>query len=478
MKQILKNEIEDINRQVHTDIKLVSKDCSERAHNISKYIDRKMLDAIMGKNDTIEKIKKYIDQIIDQVKINILSQNEQNKLFDQRLKGVEAHVEKSKNDNFGYMTDVEKRFENKMKFLKTFFEVNIQKHDIFLDNTIKNIALTMDKNINFLFDQIIETRLKENEVYEKMDISNNNKFKSIINDLEKICERIYQYENLLNVFDKQNELLKKNIGESLANLKSRFDVHSVHEKILYIVENNAIQEQITYLKNKFENSNADLIQNLSKMNQGSQKSISSIFLKLEKHEKMINYSDKLNNDYFARNNKRNDENEVKLLMLEIMNNIENQSLIDSLKNSKKKEFDLNKILENHSEKISKLSNETTINKRTMETIDEKINNISKILNSSGSNLTKAMDDIIKIQKEAKELEIRDTVSKLMDTMLINIENEIANKKIDDINKYNLQQMTTNIIIKRFNRYKYYRYHKYKRFNRINKKKGIRYSRQS
>ena len=303
----LKNEIEDINRQVHTDIKLVSKDCSERAHNISKYIDRKMLDAIMGKNDSLEKIKKYIDQIIAQVKINISSQNEQNKLFDQRLKSVEVHVEKSKNDNYGYMVDVEKRFDNKMKFLKAFFEVNTQKHDIFLDNTIKNVALTMDKNINFLLDQIIETRLKENEVYEKMNISYNNRFQSIIYDLEKICERVYQYENLLNVFDKQNELLKKNIGESLANLKSRFDVHSVHEKILYIVENNAIQEQIIYLKNKFENSNEDLFQNLIKVNQGSQKSINSILLNLEKHEKMINHLDKLNNDYFASNNKRNDE---------------------------------------------------------------------------------------------------------------------------------------------------------------------------
>ena len=195
----LKKEIEDINKQVESEIKTIKKDTSERAHILSKYIDQKMLDAVLGKNDDVDKIKKYIDKIIDQTKNNISSQRKQNELFDQRLKNVESHVEKSKNDNFGYMLEVEKRFDNKMKYLKAYFEVNLQKHNNFLDDTIKNIALTMDKNINFLMEQIIETRIKENEVYEQLNNANNNKFQAIIYDLEKICERVYQYENLLNV---------------------------------------------------------------------------------------------------------------------------------------------------------------------------------------------------------------------------------------------------------------------------------------
>ena len=230
----LKKEIEEINKQVHSDIKIISKDCSERAHKISIYIDKKISDAVLGKTDSIDKVNQFVDRMVAQVKTYISSQTEQNKLFDQRLKNIEIHVEKSKNDNFGYMSEVEKRFDNKMKYLKTYFEVNLQKHDNFLDDTIKNMALTMDKNINFLIEQIIETRIKENEVYQKMNSSNDNKFLALMNDLEKICERVYQYENLLNVFDKQNELLKKNIADSLAMVKSRFDVHIVNEKnIIY-----------------------------------------------------------------------------------------------------------------------------------------------------------------------------------------------------------------------------------------------------
>ena len=440
----LKKEIEDINKQVHSEIKIVSKDCSERAHNISKYIDQKLLDAVVGKNDSIDKIKAYIDQVISQVRTNITYQNEQNKLFDQRLKSIEVHTEKSKNDNFGYMAETEKRFDTKMNYLKTYFEVNIQKHNRFLDETIKNMANTMDKNIDFIVEQIIKTRIKENEVYEKLNESNDNKFKSIIHDLEKICERVYQYENSLNVFDKQNELLKKNFSESLAMIKSKFDVHIVNQKILYTVENNAMQEQITYLKNKLENSNADLINNLKKMDSGSQNSISSILLQLDKHEKMINSSNQINKSEFKRIDKRSDENEVKELINEMLNNIESKSLFDSLIDSKKLEEDFKKKIKIHQENIDKLNNETSINKKATDSLGEKINDISKQLNTSGSDITKAMKDILKIRKEAEELEIRESVSKLMDVMLTNIENEITNEKMNDMNKFNLQSMTTNI----------------------------------
>ena len=440
----LKKEIEEINKQIHTDIKTVSKDCSERAHNISKYIDQQITNAVFGKNDSIDKVKVFIDQMIAKLKTNISSQNEQNKLFDQRLKNVEIHVEKSKNDNFGYMSEVEKRFDNKMKYLKSYFEVNLQKHDNFLDDTIKNMAVTMDKNINFLINQIIETRIKENEVYEKINTLNDNKFKAVIEDIEKIYGLVHQYENLLIVFDKQNDLLKRNVMESIAMVKSRFDVHIVNEKILYRVENDVMQEKITFLEKKLENSNAELIKSLSKLDQGSQNSIGTILVQLDQHLKMINNSDKVNNDKFEKLNKRNDENEVKILMNQMINNIEGRCLFDSLQDSKESENKINKIIEKHKEDIIKLNNETSTNKNNTEELTKKVNNMSDILNSSGSNLTKAMDDIYKIQQEAKEYEMKESVSKIMDLMLTNIENEITSEKMDDMNKFNLKQMTINI----------------------------------
>ena len=128
-----------------------------------------------------------------------------------------------------------------MNTLKKYFEINLKKHDNFLDSNMKNFALNIDKNFNFISGIIIDIREKENEMYKKFQKKSEEKFKSIISDLEKICERIYQYENSLNVFDKQNDLLKKNIAESLTAVKTRLDVHKINQKILYTIENDLMQ---------------------------------------------------------------------------------------------------------------------------------------------------------------------------------------------------------------------------------------------
>ena len=114
----IKKEIEEINSNMISKIKIISKECSERAHNVSKYTDQQIHNAIFGKSEALDNVKKYMEQFIIKVKNNITNQNEQNVLFDERLKEAEKHVEKSKNDNFGYMLDVEKRFEKKMSTLK------------------------------------------------------------------------------------------------------------------------------------------------------------------------------------------------------------------------------------------------------------------------------------------------------------------------------------------------------------------------
>ena len=442
---ILKKEVEDINNQLKNDIKILSKDCSERAHNISKYIDKQILNTVIGKNDTLDNLKKFLDQLISQVKTNINVQSQQNKLFDERLKEIEKHVEKSKNDNFGYMSEVETRFEKKMNNLKNFIEVNTKKHDNFLDDTIKNISMTVDKNFSFLTNQIIETRYIENEEFEKIKNNNNEMFTNVIEDLEKICERVYQYENLLNVYDKQNDLLKKNISDSLSFMKSKLDVHLVNEKILYTIENNLMQEQITALKKKLERSNVELLDNLTKLDSGSKNSIASLILRINEQQNMINHSDTVNNQKFENLNNRTSENEIKQIMSELIFNVENELLNQSLQQSKNSEMILNNIVEDHKKDIENLKQDTSLNIQNTNKLTEKVDQVSIILEASGSNITKIMSDITRIRNDVRENEMTETVAKLMDIMLTNIEYTITSEKMDDMSKLGLEQMGMNII---------------------------------
>ena len=440
----IKKEIEEINNNVINKIKLLSKECSERAHNVSKYTDQQILNAIIGKNEVIDNIKKYMEQFILQVKNNITAQNSQNKLFDERLKEIEKHLEKNKNDNFGYLTEVEKRFDKKMNLLKKYFEINLKKHDNFLDSNIKNFSIAIDKNFNFISNIIIDIRQKENDFLKNMEKNYENKIRTIILDLEKICERIYQYENSLNVFDKQNNLLKKNIADSLTAVKTRLDVHKVNQKILYTIENNLMQEQITYLEKNLESYNLNIISTLNTLKENSDSSISNILQELDKHEKNMEKNVRYTSTMFNRIKNLNEENEVKQVMNELLNNIENINLINSLQNSKISESEINKIIQRQQNDIYILLNDNKINQEKNIELDTQIKKIENKYNTSYNNLEQNINNIIQTQNQAKEIEITEAVNNCMNKMILNIENEITKEKMDDLSKYNLTLMSNSL----------------------------------
>ena len=440
----IKKEIEEINSNMISKIKILSKECSERAHNVSKYTDQQIHNAIFGKSEALDNIKKHIEQLVIKVKNNITNQNEQNVLFDERLKEAEKHFEKSKNDNFGYMLDVEKRFEKKMSTLKKYFEINLKKHDNFLDSNMKNFAIALDKNFNFIANLIIDMRNKENETFKTIQKNSENKFGSIVYDLDNICKRIYQYENSLNVFENQNNLLKNIIAESLNSVKIRLDVHKVNQKILYTIENNLMQEQVTYLQKGLESSNMNLLSNINRLQENSQNSISTLMRELERHQKIIDMNHESTNNRFIYIENKQDENDVKQIMDEMLNNIENINLIESLQNSKTSEFEINRIVQKQQNEIDKLNKDTKDSKEKNEELNKKLNTIENKFDNSYNNLQQNLNKVIKEQKEAKEIEISEGVSLCMNNMLTNIENQMTKEKMDDLAKFDFTKMTYNL----------------------------------
>ena len=440
----IKKEIEEINTNMISKIKSLSKECSERAHNVSKYTDQQITKAIFGKSEVLENVKKYMEQFVIKVKNNITNQNAQNKLFDERLKDAEKHFEKSKNDNYGYLLDVEKRFEKKMTTLKKYFEINMKKHDNFLDSNMKNFAIGIDKNFNFISNLIIDMRQKENETFKTFQKKSDEKFKSLVTDLNNICERIYQYENSLNVFDKQNDLLIRNIAQSLNAIKTRLDVYKVNQKILYTIENNLMQEQVTFLQKGLESTNMQLISNVNKLQENSRNSTSTLMNEIERHQKIIDMNHKSANKRFLYIENKQDENEVNQIMNEMLNNIENINLINSLQNSKTSEYQINKIIQRQQNEIEILNKENITSKQKNEQLNTKINDIENKFDNSYNNLSQDLTKVIQEQKYAKEIEISEAVSLCMNNMLTNIENQMTKDKMDDLAKFDFTKMTFNL----------------------------------
>ena len=126
----------------------------------------------------------------------------------------------------------EKRKKKKINDVKLFTEINMTRHDQYLEQNIKNITLKIEKDIQFIAGQLIDTRQKINERFEKIFEEHHSQYKNMCEDLDEICKRLYKYENLLKDYElKYNGAVEK-IDKSLSNIYARQDVQIVQENIL------------------------------------------------------------------------------------------------------------------------------------------------------------------------------------------------------------------------------------------------------
>jgi hypothetical protein len=147
---------------------------------------------------------------------------------------------------------------------------------------------------------------------------------------------------------------------------------------------------------------------------------------------------------FNRIKNLNEENEVKQVMNELLNNIENINLINSLQNSKISESEINKIIQRQQNDIYILLNDNKINQEKNIELDTQIKKIENKYNTSYNNLEQNINNIIQTQNQAKEIEITEAVNNCMNKMILNIENEITKEKMDDLSKYNLTLMSNSL----------------------------------
>ncbi len=122
---ILKKEIEDITNQTRVEIQNLSKECSERTHNVSKYIDQQIQEAAFGKGSSNEELKNFVRKLTEQVKINLISISQKHEMIENRLNNLENKNSTNKNDYDNFMSSVEKRLMKKINDVKIYTELNL-----------------------------------------------------------------------------------------------------------------------------------------------------------------------------------------------------------------------------------------------------------------------------------------------------------------------------------------------------------------
>ena len=179
---ILKKEIEEITNQTRVEMQNISRECSERTHNVSKYIDQQIQDAVFGKGSSNEELKNFVRKLTEQVKSSLISISNKHEIIENRLNNLENRDNTNKNEYHKFMDLAEKRLMKKINDVKLFTEINMTRHDQYLEQNIKNITLKIEKDIQFIAGQLIDTRQKINERFEKIFEEHHSQYKNICED--------------------------------------------------------------------------------------------------------------------------------------------------------------------------------------------------------------------------------------------------------------------------------------------------------
>ena len=442
---ILKKEIEEITNQTRVEMQNISRECSERTHNVSKYIDQQIQDAVFGKGSSNEELKNFVRKLTEQVKNSLLSISKKHEMIEARLNNIENKEGTNQNNFQTFMDRVEKRLMKKINDVKLYTEINVTRHEQFLEQNIKQITTKIGENISFVAAQLIETRAKINERFEKIFEEHHDQYKSLCEDMEKICIRLYEYENLLKKYEVDYNNAQDNINKFISDVYSREDVQIVHERILKTIECNFLQEQINNIYNALQSNNLQFKENLNELNKGSKSNVDFLQAKINEQENKLLEMGVNNLNMFEENKKALDSIEVAQIIKEMITRIDNQLVIESIQNSKQTENDIMRTIQEHKNEIMNSINEINTNKEDITNLKDKVLIIESSLDTSGQKMVEMKEKMQKMKKESEELEMKESVNKIMDLMITNIENILTKERMDKMSEFDLNKMKATII---------------------------------
>ena len=433
----VRGDFEEISNQIRREISFVSKECSERTHNVSKYIDMKINEINNGKNDEVKNLKNFTMKLTEQIKNNLITQNDQNSVFESRITNMEKFITNIKDDVYQFIARIEERLIDKMKDIKLYTEVNIKKQNENVDNKLNFLSKAFDNNMNFLADQLSQTRTAITEELNRINKRENERFEYLTNDMETVCNRIYQYEDILKKYDEENKEIKNKIEKDLSDFNSRLDVLFVNERLLHNIEFNNIENQINEIIKKMNETTEAINNNINELNKHHQQELGDLIERINVLQNMLKEMNEQSVNLFNKIQLNEERMEVRLIMDEMASQVDSKFISDLIQKSKDVEFEHDKILKDLTDNIIVSINDN-INKNTdnLNKVNSDIKKIYESLNSSGINVSGLKDDLNKLNKKVDFDELRTGVQNTLDKIIQNVDLIYAKERINSIENEN------------------------------------------
>ena len=442
---ILKKEIEEITNQTRAEMQNISRECSERTHNVSKYIDKQITEAIYGKGSANEELKNFVKKLTEQVKNSLTLISQRYEKIEQRMDNWEKKQIDNKKDIEKSMNLMEQRLLKKTKDVKQFAEINISSHDKFLEKNIEKITLKVQNNIDFLAGQLIDTRNKLNQRFDKIFQDHHGQFKSICEDLQEICNRIYKYENNLQIFENKYNESSKKIANYIGFSSAQSDVHIIQERIIHTIECNFMQEEINKMSSDLKANGMEFKENLNDFMTKTDDNIQNINNTLkEQDNRMIDMSE-MNIKMFKDAEDARGVIEINQIMNEMITKVDNIMTLDNIQKSKDTEYKIMQQLKEHNTNIINSLQKINKNKNDIDDLNQNLTNLEKKLDENGINISKLNQKVNLNKAESNELEMKEGVAKVMESMIHYVENTITKEKMDKMGQYDLNSMRSALV---------------------------------
>lgn len=479
------NDIEkiriDINEtiiQTQKEVQNLSKECSERAHNLSKYTDQQIEEAIHGKNSSVEMLKNFVHKLTQQMKHNVELQNKQNENLHAKIANIELALKATKKELKENINTTELRLINKLHDVKVYSELNIKKEHEKMNEAVTKLGNNTDFYLENLKEQLINTRNVMGYTLSQMEASNKKQLTCIVNDIEKVWERVYNYEDLLKQYDEQNKAMKAEFEFNMQMFNNRFDIWCVNERMLYQIENSIIQAKLKDMKDELDASKRELTQTITEVNDNQK----SQFMKVNNQISDLQNRVTSNEENIQTILTELTKHDVQIIMDEMLYRTESIHIFDILKQYQqheneftqlqaKTENEINSIKDYIKSKIGEPEPELTLSElgtqlKHLEEQETK-NSIAIVMNNILSNIDKAyIRNETESMNNDNEAKLLQSIKKLQDDVTKNkkyVDDEIAklNKQLgigDSSNEgstnklnekevnYVMQEMITNVEI--------------------------------
>lgn len=444
IKNYLENQISYLKRdfdkyieQNQAELQKMSIECSERTHNVSKYIDQQIQENNFG-NGSNDLLKNFVNKLTDQVKFNLVSQNNKNIAFENKLNKFSETIGNYTNDFEKRIKAVEERLIEKLSTIKLYTEMNITKihKDVYLK--LSEFSNKVDNNIEFLASDLIDTKKKASHNFEVILKDNKEKFKTITEDLNNITNRIYQYENLIKDHDSQNATIQEKFEQMMNMCYSNTEIAIINERIISEVQNKIFEEHLKKISDDINDKEKKLNEIINQNQILNNDNSNNLLNEIKETNSRIEELQEINENAHEDIKNKIKDNEIKSIVNELICKLEGEETDIRIKEINTKINVLGVQAENTLADIRVIEN--TI-KEQKDNINENKSMLDNYNNNFGDHITKYKQ----LENKFNDYEKETAVKTIIDNLITETEIEEL-KKLNNINRNSIESMQKIVLI--------------------------------